>query len=153
MWLCTQSGFFSIVAHRDKKNRFLLRARFEDDLKNLVFTCSSLSPLNIEHTPNADYAFRIEITRAQLIDIMLKLATGITYPNFKGMIAKRPGQAEKLPAYEELWFLLRRMQEGEAISNFRPDGQQSRAESLAPGERTGSEFFPGRNPSGPGYPF
>lgn len=101
MWLYTQHGFYSIVAHRDQPGRFLVRARRQIDLDNLRSLAGL--PASIQSTPDADYHFRLTITAAELNRVMTVLGNTVDYPNFKNRIAARPDQADRLHIYHNIW--------------------------------------------------
>lgn len=101
MWLYTQHGFYSIVAHRDLPERFLVRARCRVYLENL----KSLAGLagTIQSTPSADYHFRLTVTAPELARIMTVLGNTVDYPNFKNRVAARADQADRIHRYHRIW--------------------------------------------------
>lgn len=101
MWLYTQHGFYSIVAHRDQPGRFLVRARRQVDLDNL--RSIACLPAGSQSTPDADYHFRLTITAAELARVMTFLGNTVDYPNFKNRIAARPDQADRIHIYHAIW--------------------------------------------------
>ena len=65
MWLFTSIGFFSVVAHRDKKKTVMVRARCRQDL--LAFRkkyCKKLKP--IVHELATDYEGRIKVVEVDV---------------------------------------------------------------------------------------
>jgi hypothetical protein len=104
MWIASKYGFISIVAHRDNAELYIIRAREKSDL-------SSLFDANlIQETPEADYAYRVFIPRDQAIAVMIELMNGVDYPNFKSSIGQNPEQKHKMPAYHEVWDIMRQFQ-------------------------------------------
>lgn len=97
MWIASKIGFFSIVLKPDIQ----IRARVRGDLTRLL-NATGLEN-EIIHTDTSDYPFRIKVTKAGLQTVMLALADSVDYENFKGEIADRPDQREKLHAYHGLW--------------------------------------------------
>jgi hypothetical protein len=97
MWIASTSGFFSIVQHRDFPDQFLVRARVKKDLENLF------EPERIIQTPEADYHWRVMITKEEASEIFLRQFQEINYPNFKSAIAQTPDQRDKLQAYHDIW--------------------------------------------------
>lgn len=93
MWLMSREGFFSVVAHRAKPGRFLIRARKAEHLMRLLDIHWRLSdgkrPV-IRHVVPADYPVRIEVSKAALRRLMLRVADSITYPNFKASTEDDP---------------------------------------------------------------
>ncbi len=78
MWLFTNNSFISVVQHRDKPDSVLVRARQAEHI-------SALFPdKEIHATPDADYAFRIFITKQELKEVLNNyIDDKLTYPNFK----------------------------------------------------------------------
>jgi hypothetical protein len=101
MWIASTAGFFSIVKHRDIADTFMVRGRVKGDLENIRQMCGL--PQKIVTTQAADYPFRLIVSGAEKNAIVLALADGIDYPNFKSEIAKLPGQKAKLHAYHDVW--------------------------------------------------
>jgi hypothetical protein len=123
MWLCTQSGFFSIV--QKQPGEFHVRARLKEDLENLRLLCVTKAPLEaklktdlkkfgnwkIHRSVDADYRWRMVITQPDVIWIMACLADSIDYSNFKSRIHDLPDQKEKSSAYSQLWANLHALQQ------------------------------------------
>ena len=76
MWLMTTRGFFSVVEHREDDNLLLIRARCKQDIDALA----ELVPATPISILDADYAWRIEATRAQWAEALLALLAEVTYP-------------------------------------------------------------------------
>ena len=81
MWLFCKSGYFSAVKHNEKPNAILLRARVEGDLERLAE--AHQIDLRIEHTPEADYAFRAELSAAEWTRAVMEESDAIDYGTFK----------------------------------------------------------------------
>ena len=101
MWLMTRHGFYSIVEKRP--GEFHVRARERQDLQNLVERVP-LPGATIVATPKADYAARLIVDQATVLQIMRYLGATVDYPNFKGQIAATPDQAHK--PYHQVWDVL-----------------------------------------------
>lgn len=101
MWLCTKLGFYSISAKTDTEVH--IRARCEQDLINLRRHCTGRVPVAsswpIHKSEPADYRWRIVIHARDLGQVMISLSKTIDYSNFKGIVAGRPDQREKLGIY------------------------------------------------------
>ncbi len=82
MWLMTTRGFYSVVAHRDHPDRVLVRARCQADIEAL----SDLLPAEPIALANADYGWRVDVTRADWEAAAQVLAREIDYPNFKSAV-------------------------------------------------------------------
>lgn len=102
MWLFTPGGFYSIVAVRDEKNMFLVRARARKDLQNLFPTIPRRKIIQKEPY-EADYKFRIKASKAEVSLILLYSLERLNYSNFKGKISTCKGQRDKLGAYHKIW--------------------------------------------------
>ena len=100
MWIASTSGFFSIVQHREFPDQVFVRARVKKDLENLF------DPERISHTPEADYHWRVMISKAEASEIFLRQFQKINYPNFKNEVAKIPSQKDKLLAYHDIWSVM-----------------------------------------------
>jgi len=107
MWLATQHGFYSIV--RKGEREFHIRARIRRDLVNLLDVTGQEA--EILEWPRADYHYRVIVDHLDFLNIMAGLAVALDYPNFKGRIAETFDQREKLPAFQEIWQLMARLQE------------------------------------------
>lgn len=106
MWICSQLGFFSIVA---KEGVWHVRARLQADLLNLLQAAQLDLP--VQEWPAADYRWRVLADTAQVHAIFAALERSVDYSNFKGRIASLKAQRDKLPAYHHLWEQLHRLQE------------------------------------------
>ena len=111
MWIFTRLGFFSVVAHEDHPDTFMVRARDRQHLANLMRVYGINGPHNVDGidivtTPNADYPYRIIVGKGEWQLVMIRLVDDIDYPNFKASIAS----GEKLYAklLHEVWGILAR---------------------------------------------
>ena len=95
MWLMTTRGFYSVVEHRDDADRLLVRARCQADIAALADLVDG-EPVRLE---DADYAWRVEVTRDEWQAAMQVLVGEITYPNFKSAV----GDPEHRDAYMKVW--------------------------------------------------
>jgi hypothetical protein len=92
MWLFTSEGFVSVVAHSEKPNTLLVRARDEGSLLSLVEATGA----TLRHTPHADYPYRIEALREVFSAWLVDQVSNLDYSNYKAhMWSQRPefGQA------------------------------------------------------------
>lgn len=113
MWLFTEYGFFSVVAHRELPDQVMVRARTAQDIQALVMRLPRPKP-KVVRTPDADYAFRVTVKRTALSEVLIDLMVGardsIEYDNFKGAVEKRdPGRAA---LYHGVWAQLLKLQKG-----------------------------------------
>jgi hypothetical protein len=111
MWLATQHGFFSIV--QKPAGQFHVRARCKPDLESLI-TLTGLD-VQLHHTPDGDYAWRIVLRQPEVLTVMAALATSIDYSNFKTRIHEKPDQQDKLPIYSQFWSQMHEFQQAKSI--------------------------------------
>lgn len=79
MWVFLNNAFLSAVAHRDKPDTLLVRARFAGDLERVFPALAD----KVKRTPSADYLFRVEVPRAHFAEVLAHEAQRIAYDNFK----------------------------------------------------------------------
>ena len=106
MWLFTKQGFYSIVRKAD--GLWHVRARARKDLENLNRLAGTDHA--IHRSADADYRWRLVVPGAEARALIGKLADDIDYANFKGVVARTPGQADKLGILHEIWELMYRYQ-------------------------------------------
>ena len=92
MWIFLSDAMLSIVAHRDRPEMLLVRARRREDLDRHF---PSLEPLA---TPQADYPWRVEVGREEIAAWLAARAVEISYDNFKNSV----GERERLDAYHDV---------------------------------------------------
>lgn len=91
MWLFFKNGFVSVVQHRDKPKRVLVRARRRQDLVAVVNVWSQLfgkkgrAP-KIQVDSKADYTYRLNMDKAEWSKVVMSIANQIDYDNFKNSI-------------------------------------------------------------------
>ena len=106
MWLFCKSGYFSAVKHNKKPDTILLRARVEGDLESLAETHQI--DMRIEHTPEADYAFRAELPAAEWTRAVMEESGAIDYGNFKSAVHDGTARDD---AYMDVWSVMRGLQD------------------------------------------
>ena len=99
MWLMTARGFYSVVEHRDDADRLIVRARCQEDIAALAGLVGG-EPVRLE---DADYAWRVEVTRDEWQAAMKVLVGEIAYPNFKSAV----GDPAHRDAYMKVWGVMR----------------------------------------------
>jgi hypothetical protein len=102
MWIFLNNSFLSIVAHRDKPDRLLVRARRAGDIKAVFPSADTWED------SRADYRFRSEIAREAVSAALSTAATEINYPNFKASVKDR----ELHDAYLTVWGVMGRLKDG-----------------------------------------
>ena len=99
MWVMTTDGFYSAVRDLHDKDYVFVRARRRGDLDNLN------EKLNASHkiivNPNADYRYRIRLSKREWGVYMFEYAEDIEYHNFKSAVAKV--SREHADAYHHVW--------------------------------------------------
>lgn len=104
MWVFTEFGFFSIVAHRDKPGFLLVRSRVRADL--VRFSKILPGTRRICSTPEADYAYRLVAPADDVASALEQTARSIDYDNFKARVVERQG-VERENVYMGVWSHLR----------------------------------------------
>ncbi|MES0171897.1 hypothetical protein [Mesorhizobium sp. M0006] len=100
MWICFKEGFVSAVQDRDSPHDLVVRAR---NLRHL----EALFPNHeIVMSPDADYACRIYVSKAEFSGLVARKSAAIDYPNFKASVVDR--RLHQL--YAEFWRLHLRYQ-------------------------------------------
>ena len=104
MWLFCKSGFFSAVLDFDNPDRVLVRARFNGDLERLLKNMPSHAKVEILHTPDADYPYRMFVKKSDWEMAVLTEAEDMDYTNFKNAV--HDGTARDA-AYMRVWTEMR----------------------------------------------
>ncbi len=91
MWIFLNNAFLSIVAHRDKPDLLLVRARAEGDIERTF--------PDAETCPVADYRYRAELPRQEVATAIAERVSGIDYDNFKGSVQ----ETDRHDAYLHVW--------------------------------------------------
>lgn len=100
MWICFRDGFISAVQDRDSPEALVVRARNPRHLECLFPT------LEIIMSPDADYACRVYVSKAEFGALLTRKSAAIDYPNFKSSVVDR--RLHQL--YAEFWRLHLRYQ-------------------------------------------
>jgi len=141
MWIFTPWAFLSVVAHRDKPNVCLVRARAKQDLVDFKKKyCRRLG--KIWFNGKADYPWRSECGKKALANAMRRVVGDIDYTNFKNEVTRESGHWRH-DAYMDVWSDMRRAQ-----SNGKLDGSYERSFDQATANRANVS----RIVSGPTYP-
>lgn len=98
MWLFTTRGFYSAVQHRKDPNKILVRARNEEDIRQLR-DLIDVEPFRLDRS---DYEWRVECTVGEWAAAVAQMATEVDYDNFKSAISRRQGHARS-HVYMKVW--------------------------------------------------
>lgn len=79
MWIFTTEGFVSAVEHRHGANSLMVRARSKHALLELSRRTSGV----VEQSPDADYPFRLTVSREVFSQWLSAEVSAINYFNFK----------------------------------------------------------------------
>ena len=105
MWTFTATGFYSAVQHRDNPELLMVRARDEESLAPLA----ALTDQQTQFTPDADYAFRVIVSKQVYAQWLMTQVIGIDYPNFKSRAYTARGGAF-VHALHDVWEVMFRLQ-------------------------------------------
>lgn len=95
MWVFFPNAMLSIVAHRDKPDTLLVRARFRGDIERV------LPGVRVTRTPRADYLYRAEVSRIAMAGLLSEHANTMAYANVKGAIPM--GDRRRSHAMHDVW--------------------------------------------------
>lgn len=120
MWVMTTDGFYSAVQHRTSPGWLIVRSRTEGDITRLAHWLDEITDrwVEIVHTPDADYAWRVTVRKADFAQYLVASAEAIDYPNFKDAIYDRQGR-DRARVYGEVWGTLLDLQKDFSASKER----------------------------------
>tara|TARA_R110002110_G_scaffold61193_1_gene171953 strand:+ start:372 stop:743 length:372 start_codon:yes stop_codon:yes gene_type:complete len=96
MWIGHSNGWLSIVAHRERPDDLLVRARRGKHI-------STFWPeVEVVHNPDADYPYRSVISRDRVAEVVMQYIEGIDYDNFKKSVT----ESKLAEAFSRMWALL-----------------------------------------------
>jgi hypothetical protein len=104
MWIFTQFGFFSIVAHREKLDTLLIRGRSHKDLQAFADRIGNVKVVTMNL---ADYRYRFEAPKARVAEVLSAELNELSYDNFKDRVAETQGY-ERAGVYGGVWAHLHR---------------------------------------------
>jgi len=96
MWIFTNTGFLSVVAHRDKKDTLLVRGRRSGEIESIF------PKANVYEMDNADYYYRSEIKRDEVARVMANQVQDIGYDNFKSSVSDN----KRHDVYMDIWSIM-----------------------------------------------
>ena len=83
MWIGDNEGWLSIVKHLDKPNHLLVRARRREHIEKIF------PDADIYENHKADYPYRADIPKSDVISTMVERIDRIDYPNFKKSVKEQ----------------------------------------------------------------
>ena len=96
MWIAHSNGWLSIVAHRERPDDLLVRARNERHI-------STFWPeAKVVYNNHADYPYRSVISRERVAEVVMKYVDGIDYDNFKNSV----GESKLHTAFNRMWSVM-----------------------------------------------
>jgi tetratricopeptide (TPR) repeat protein len=104
MWLMTQYGFYSVVAHRAEDDTFLVRSRVKNDLENLRTLAGLENEIHV--SPYSTYPYRLVLSGEEWSVALACLGATISYDSFKKRIHALPDQSGRSEAYARVANLL-----------------------------------------------
>ena len=102
MWIFLPDSFLSVVAHRDRPDDLLVRARSREDLER-VFPFA-----NVFEDPTADYRYRSVIGREVVAKRVADAVRSVEATNFKGAVR----EDDRHDAYLQVWGAMSRWGRG-----------------------------------------
>jgi hypothetical protein len=107
MWIFTKDGFFSVVFDKYcRRNEVMIRSRCKDDLVRLAKKLHGYSDESeILGIMNADYQYRMKISKLDWADYLSNCAHDIDYANVKDAIIP-VGDNLRQDAYYQVWTAL-----------------------------------------------
>jgi hypothetical protein len=88
MWVFTDTGFISAVAHYDDSDTIVVRARDMASLDGIA----ALADVAIQTTPYNDYPFRVHVSRPIFQEWLCAAVTDMEYTNFKNRVHETRGE-------------------------------------------------------------
>jgi hypothetical protein len=113
MWIFTETGFISAVAHREDQRFMMVRARDKQSLEELAL----MSQTEIEYSPNADYSWRTVVHKQDLYGFMENAISVADYDNFKNRVTKTRGR-RFVDALHEVWEVMHKVEDEAAKKRY-----------------------------------
>lgn len=106
MWIFTEFGFFSVVAHRSKPGKVLVRGRVGSDLVEFAKR-AGMAKSDVFEDRDADYRYRMEADSGAAAKVISEAMLDIDYDNFKARVEEVQG-VEREQIYMGVWSHLNR---------------------------------------------
>lgn len=94
MWVCTNTGFVSIVEYPGEDDLVMVRGRRYEDVANVVGDYYMIT-----QTETRDYRFRAIIPKEKVADMIAEVVRKIDYSNFKDSVV----DDDLYKFYAEIW--------------------------------------------------
>jgi hypothetical protein len=107
MWVFLNNAFVSAVEYRDDPSLLVVRARVEGDLERF-FSHWTVKP-EVDRTEDADYLFRMVVSKDEFAEAVAQHVHNIDYDNFKDSIAD--SDDDRHDAYMGVWTVMMRLQD------------------------------------------
>lgn len=103
MWIATQHGFYSVVAHHSEPGWLSVRARSRQDLLELAgdLPVDFDVEANIIEQPQSDYRWRLFMPASTWQAVMCKQIARVDYTNFKDRV--KDYNKERAHTYGRVW--------------------------------------------------
>lgn len=110
MWLMTTNGFLSAVQHSDDDDMVVIRGRVKNDVRHLAQYVVGAEGLAVDAEslivsyPQADYPWRVIVSKATWAGYVQQQAQAVDYFNFKTAVGGLglPGR-HHADAYHDVW--------------------------------------------------
>lgn len=102
MWICLKDAFFSIVEDYNDAEALRVRSRFAGDIEKVF----GLDKGEVHYTPQNDYCYRVNLSKAVVADRIATEVLEINYFNFKNeadKLAKTESERNRAKAYHAVW--------------------------------------------------
>jgi hypothetical protein len=106
MWVFTNTGFVSAV---QKGKKIQVRSRDEKSLFPLI----EFAGVELIRTPHGDYPYRVEISNEDFANWLSKMASNISYENFKYEVSNTRGY-EFSDALSKVWSIMHDVEDEDA---------------------------------------
>lgn len=113
MWIITTRGFLSVVQNTDaheSHEALLVRASVRGDLDHFAdFAARHGEGPVVASTPDADYGYRLTVSRGMFAAYLSEQVDALNYPNFKDEVGKK--DPKRAHVYMGVWTALRKLRE------------------------------------------
>lgn len=108
MWIFSETGFISAVAHFQDRALIVARSRERESLDGLA----ALADTTIHSTPMRDYPFRVHVSRKVFKQWLSTTVDDLEYTNFKNRVNDTRGGGFH-DALSEVWEIMHHVEERE----------------------------------------